>query len=179
MSIRVYELAKKLGLESKELLAQLKQMGEFARSASSTIEAPVVRKLIDRLQGTRKDSEAPAMHRRPSAASNEAKGTPRPGKNPISSTTVGGPLRAGRLRDGRNRRLGRSSQCPTNQMPTKPQSLGTSELVRDGLVLQNGRLHARDQVQSLQRRQTTHGPSTGSMQRRRSSGSRPEFMTHS
>jgi hypothetical protein len=92
MSIRVYELAKKLGLESKELLAQLKQMGEFARSASSTIEAPVVQKLIDRLQGTGSDSAAPVIHRRPRAASNESKGSPRRGNNPFSSTTVDGPL---------------------------------------------------------------------------------------
>ena len=36
--LRVYELAKELGVESKELLAHLKQQGEFVRSASSTIE---------------------------------------------------------------------------------------------------------------------------------------------
>ena len=35
--VRVYELAKELGVESKELLAHLKQQGEFVRSASSTI----------------------------------------------------------------------------------------------------------------------------------------------
>ena len=92
MSIRVYELAKKLGLESKELLAQLKRMGEFVRSASSTIEAPVVQKLIDRLQGTGRDSAAPVIRRRPGATSNEAKESPRRGNNPFSSTTVDGPL---------------------------------------------------------------------------------------
>ncbi|HEX5336200.1 MAG TPA: translation initiation factor IF-2 N-terminal domain-containing protein, partial [Propionicimonas sp.] len=43
--VRVYELAKELGLESKELLQTLNDMGEFVRSASSTIEAPVVRRL--------------------------------------------------------------------------------------------------------------------------------------
>ena len=43
--VRVYELAKELGLESKDLLATLKGMGEFVRSASSTIEAPVVRRV--------------------------------------------------------------------------------------------------------------------------------------
>ncbi|MBW8171572.1 translation initiation factor IF-2 [Ornithinimicrobium sp. Arc0846-15] len=43
--VRVYELAKELGVESKELLAHLKQQGEFVRSASSTIEPPVVRKI--------------------------------------------------------------------------------------------------------------------------------------
>ncbi|HKX66831.1 MAG TPA: translation initiation factor IF-2 N-terminal domain-containing protein, partial [Intrasporangium sp.] len=43
--VRVYELAKELGVESKVLLAHLKSQGEFVRSASSTIEPPVVRKI--------------------------------------------------------------------------------------------------------------------------------------
>ena len=42
---RVYELAKELGVESKVLLAKLSEMGEFVRSASSTIESPVARRL--------------------------------------------------------------------------------------------------------------------------------------
>jgi translation initiation factor IF-2 len=33
-------------MESKEVLAKLQEMGEFVRSASSTVEAPVVRKLV-------------------------------------------------------------------------------------------------------------------------------------
>ena len=44
--VRVYELAKELGVESKVVVAKLQEMGEFVRSASSTIEAPVVRRLI-------------------------------------------------------------------------------------------------------------------------------------
>ena len=42
---RVHELAKELGLESKNVLSWLKENGEFVKSASSTIEAPVARKL--------------------------------------------------------------------------------------------------------------------------------------
>ena len=45
--VRVYELAKELGVESKVVLAKLAELGEFVRSASSTVEAPVVRKLKD------------------------------------------------------------------------------------------------------------------------------------
>jgi len=44
--VRVHELAKQLGMESKEVLAKLQEMGEFVRSASSTVEPPVARKLI-------------------------------------------------------------------------------------------------------------------------------------
>ena len=43
--VRVYELAKEFGVESKAVMARLQEMGEFVRSASSTIEAPVVRRL--------------------------------------------------------------------------------------------------------------------------------------
>ncbi len=42
--VRVHELAKELGITSKKLLEVLKESGEFVKSASSTIEAPVVRK---------------------------------------------------------------------------------------------------------------------------------------
>jgi len=45
--VRVYELAKELGVESKTMMAKLNELGEFVRSASSTIEPPVVRKLRD------------------------------------------------------------------------------------------------------------------------------------
>ncbi|MFF0340717.1 translation initiation factor IF-2 [Kribbella sp. NPDC004875] len=45
--VRVYELAKELGVTSKVVLTRLNDMGEFVRSASSTIEAPVVRRLAE------------------------------------------------------------------------------------------------------------------------------------
>jgi translation initiation factor IF-2 len=42
---RVHELAKELGVDSKTVLAKLAEMGEYVKSASSTIEAPVARRL--------------------------------------------------------------------------------------------------------------------------------------
>ncbi len=47
--VRVYEVAKEYGLESKVVMAELAGLGEFVRSASSTIEASVLRKLTDAL----------------------------------------------------------------------------------------------------------------------------------
>lgn len=44
---RVYEVAKELGIDSKTAVAKLQELGEFVKSASSTIEAPVARKLRD------------------------------------------------------------------------------------------------------------------------------------
>ena len=54
--LRVHELAKELGITSKELLAHLKENGEFVKSASSTIEPPVVRRVRKTL-GAKLESE--------------------------------------------------------------------------------------------------------------------------
>ncbi|MEU0459175.1 translation initiation factor IF-2 N-terminal domain-containing protein [Streptomyces sp. NPDC006129] len=64
--VRVYELAKEFGVESKVVMAKLQELGEFVRSASSTIEAPVVRKLTDALQqGNGGGKPAPARKAAP------------------------------------------------------------------------------------------------------------------
>ena len=42
---RVHELAKELGVTSKDVLGKLNELGEFVKSASSTVEAPVARRL--------------------------------------------------------------------------------------------------------------------------------------
>jgi hypothetical protein len=48
--VRVFELAKEFGVESKVVMAKIQELGGFVRSASSTIDAPLVRKLTDSLQ---------------------------------------------------------------------------------------------------------------------------------
>lgn len=55
--LRVHELAKELGVTSKDLLATLKEQGEFVKTASSTIESPVARKMRDHF-GSDKSSSA-------------------------------------------------------------------------------------------------------------------------
>ena len=50
---RVHELAKELGVTSKEVLARLSEQGEFVKSASSTVEAPVARRLRESLGGAK------------------------------------------------------------------------------------------------------------------------------
>ena len=56
---RVHELAKELGVTSKEVLARLSEQGEFVKSASSTVEAPVARRLRESFGGA-KAPAAPA-----------------------------------------------------------------------------------------------------------------------
>ncbi|WP_439674877.1 translation initiation factor IF-2 [Embleya sp. MST-111070] len=73
--VRVYELAKEFGVESKVVMAKLQELGEFVRSASSTIEAPVVRKLTEAL----KTEGGPARRApRPPASSGASQGAPSP-----------------------------------------------------------------------------------------------------
>ncbi|OBG15995.1 translation initiation factor IF-2 [Mycobacterium intracellulare] len=58
---RVHELAKELGVTSKEVLARLNDQGEFVKSASSTVEAPVARRLRESFGGGKPAAEkAPA-----------------------------------------------------------------------------------------------------------------------
>jgi translation initiation factor IF-2 len=45
VAVRVHELAKEFGVPSKVILSTLSDMGEYVKSASSTVEAPVVRRL--------------------------------------------------------------------------------------------------------------------------------------
>ncbi|MET9624267.1 translation initiation factor IF-2 [Streptomyces sp. NPDC006464] len=89
--VRVYELAKEFGVESKVVMAKLQELGEFVRSASSTIEAPVVRKLTDALQGPGGNAgksaakpgaprkAAPSKPAAPSPASAARPAAPKPG----------------------------------------------------------------------------------------------------
>ena len=70
--VRVYELAKEFGVESKAVMAKLEEMGEFVRSASSTIEAPVVRRLKEQLNGGSAKPGRGAVARRQAAATRAA-----------------------------------------------------------------------------------------------------------
>ncbi|MEU7784925.1 MULTISPECIES: translation initiation factor IF-2 [unclassified Amycolatopsis] len=66
---RVHELAKELGITSKDVLAKLKEQGEFVKSASSTVEAPVARRLRDAYapKGAKKPTPGPSARPGPPA----------------------------------------------------------------------------------------------------------------
>ncbi|HEY5149290.1 MAG TPA: translation initiation factor IF-2 [Mycobacterium sp.] len=68
---RVHELAKELGVTSKEVLARLSEQGEFVKSASSTVEAPVARRLRESFGG----AKAPAAEK-PAPAKAAGNGAP-------------------------------------------------------------------------------------------------------
>ncbi|TMR42031.1 translation initiation factor IF-2 [Actinomadura geliboluensis] len=85
--VRVYELAKEFGVESKVVMAKLKEMGEFVRSASSTIEAPVERRLKEAFSNSSssKQGDKRAAPKRPSGP----RPAPRPGPSGGASDSQG------------------------------------------------------------------------------------------
>ncbi|WP_305094731.1 translation initiation factor IF-2 [Prescottella sp. R16] len=95
---RVHELAKELGVTSKELLARLKEQGEFVKSASSTVEAPVARRVRESFGAAKPQaagkpegaagasSDAPRTTAKPGPAPKP--GAPRPGPKPAPAAPV-------------------------------------------------------------------------------------------
>ena len=83
---RVHELAKEFGVESKFVLEKLKEMGEFVKSASSTVEPPVEmrfkKQFGDELKkaagGSAEAAPAPAARRVVRAQGEGRRGRPRP-----------------------------------------------------------------------------------------------------
>ena len=56
--LRVHELAKELGITSKELMGHLKEAGEFVKSSSSSLEPPVVRQMREKFAAAHKSKKA-------------------------------------------------------------------------------------------------------------------------
>ena len=71
--LRVHELAKELGVDSKTVLAKLSEMGEFVKSASSTVEAPVVRRLREAIP-----KQQPASEEKPAPKKTKPKAPAKP-----------------------------------------------------------------------------------------------------
>ncbi|ALV40310.1 translation initiation factor IF-2 [Pseudarthrobacter sulfonivorans] len=78
--VRVHELAKELGITSKDAVTKLQELGEFVRSASSTIEAPVVRKLRNAYPDAAAKTAAPAAApKAPAPSADTRPAAPAPG----------------------------------------------------------------------------------------------------
>jgi len=75
---RVHEIAAELGVDSKFALAKLKELGEFVKSPSSTIEPPVARKLRAAIEADPSAKAADKPEAKP-AAKAPASGAPKPG----------------------------------------------------------------------------------------------------
>ncbi|APX34434.1 translation initiation factor IF-2 [Brachybacterium sp. P6-10-X1] len=80
--VRVHELAKELGHPSKAVLQKLQDMGEFVRSASSTIEAPVARRLREELPAKSRDDASSRSSSGKSASGTTGSGEASPARKP-------------------------------------------------------------------------------------------------
>ncbi|GAA2732599.1 hypothetical protein GCM10009867_08800 [Pedococcus aerophilus] len=76
--VRVSALAKELGTDSKTLIAHLNSIGEYVKTASSTIEAPVVRKATETFPEDKKSPASKAAPAKPAAAAPAAPAAPTP-----------------------------------------------------------------------------------------------------
>ena len=79
---RVHEIAKELGIPSKEAVAKLQELGEFVKGASSTREPPVVKKLRAAFPNAGASAEAPAAEKKaatPASAPKPGASAPKPG----------------------------------------------------------------------------------------------------
>ncbi|MEJ1091780.1 translation initiation factor IF-2 [Microbacterium istanbulense] len=82
---RVHEIAAELGVDSKFALAKLKELGEFVKSPSSTIEPPVARKLRAAIEADPAGKPAAKAEAKPAAPKTQAapkSGAPTPGPKP-------------------------------------------------------------------------------------------------
>lgn len=80
---RVHEIAAELGVDSKFALAKLKELGEFVKSPSSTIEPPVARKLRAAIEADPAAKPAAKADEKPAAKTSTSKpGAPVPGPKP-------------------------------------------------------------------------------------------------
>ncbi|MRX42726.1 translation initiation factor IF-2 [Agromyces kandeliae] len=78
---RVHEIASELGVDSKVALEKLKEMGEYVKGPSSSIEPPVARRLRAALEGAGAASK-PAAAPKPAGAKPGPKPAPKPAAAP-------------------------------------------------------------------------------------------------
>ncbi|MBF1231679.1 MAG: translation initiation factor IF-2 [Isoptericola variabilis] len=136
--LRVHELAKELGITSKELMGHLKEAGEFVKSSSSSLEPPVVRQMREKFAATPKtkkaDAKPAAKAPKPSAAKPAAKkaaapadaapkaaapkaGVPKPGAPKPTAAPKSAPKPRGKKPEGAPKPAGRK---PADANAPKP-----------------------------------------------------------
>uniref|UniRef100_A0A942Y983 Translation initiation factor IF-2 n=1 Tax=Neobacillus citreus TaxID=2833578 RepID=A0A942Y983_9BACI len=76
---RVHEIASELGVDSKTALEKLKELGEFVKGPSSSVEPPVARKLRAALQADGAAASKPAAPTAGAAAPKPGGAAPKPG----------------------------------------------------------------------------------------------------
>ena len=143
--LRVHELAKELGITSKELMGHLKEAGEFVKSSSSSLEPPVVRQMREKFAATPKtkkaDAKPAAKAPKPSAAKPAAKkaaapadaapkaaapkaGVPKPGAPKPTAAPKSAPKPRGKKPEGAPKPAPRRNDAPRPARPGGPRPGG-------------------------------------------------------
>ncbi|WP_062522946.1 translation initiation factor IF-2 [Demequina silvatica] len=88
---RVHEIAKELGVSSKDLITKLNELGEYVKGPSSTLEAPVVRKAREAFPAAASAAPAAAAPAKPAAKPAAKPGAPKPGPKPAAAPAAEAP----------------------------------------------------------------------------------------
>lgn len=164
---RVYELAKRFGVSSKAILAELQNMGEFVKSASSTVEAPVVKKLESSFSKSTAQNNNHGRDNQQRAAKPAPQGGAKPGQNHQNQPKPGNRQN----HDNSNApRPGQGHNAPKpGAMHHKGQNLNQEEAIRQGLQSDNPQIQeaARRAKRELEERRVAQE------QRQQHSGPRP------
>ncbi|WP_458113819.1 translation initiation factor IF-2 [Arthrobacter sp. R1-13] len=118
--VRVHELAKELGITSKDAVTKLQELGEFVRSASSTIEAPVVRKLRNAFPGAAASSTEAAAPSKADASPATARQAPAPGPAAPKAPAPAAPAPAAKAEAPAPAAAAPAAPAPASSAPAAP-----------------------------------------------------------
>lgn len=118
--VRVHELAKELGITSKDAVTKLQELGEFVRSASSTIEAPVVRKLRNAFPGAAASSTEAAAPSKAAASPAPARQAPAPGPAAPKAPAPAAPAPAAKAEAPAPAAAAPAAPAPASSAPAAP-----------------------------------------------------------
>lgn len=182
--VRVHELAKEIGMTSKKLLEVLSECGEFVKSASSTIEAPVVRKareyvqahpeLVDKKKASRSDKkgEAPqqdAASKKSATAKPESSSTASAGASSSSDAPVSSQAQVAQNAQApketkkadaaaEQKQHGKQSSAPSAPVKNSPAKPGPAGTKKKSAQAAKAPKPAQEQAQSAQRQESKDMP---------------------
>ena len=164
---RVYEIAKEVGLDSKAVLEKLKEMGEFVKSASSTVEPPVARKLKDALAP--KGSQAasvpkPAAKSPASTAASKSNATSAAQSAPQSAAATA-PIAPAAPRAAKAPQAGKTASAPAASSSATPASAAPSPAAPASVPQRPHASGPRPGNNPFSRKQGMHAPTPGDIPR--------------
>ena len=100
MALRVYDIAKELGIDTKDALAKLTELGEYVKSGSSTITPPIAKKLRDAFPNAKPKEEPKAAPKATAAKTEPAAETPAAPQAAAPTPAPAAPKAAAKPEDG-------------------------------------------------------------------------------